>query len=237
MDPDTFRNDIGVDVYWRRRLAALIAVLVVVAVVAWACSSSGGPQSESSAQTAPSGRSPAPDPLLAALPTITVTPQSTLSPSPQPSATPTPRPVKPTVRPKRPGDACDVADLVLNLQGGGPGEGGGQVYAAAQRPRFILTLVNTGKVMCVTDTGPRALEIRITSGDDRVWSSADCVSGETEDLRRFERGIPFVRVVEWDRQRSGSDCRAKRVTARPGTYVATVRAAGMKSHKVVFHLR
>ncbi|GIH92978.1 hypothetical protein ACFFMN_02265 [Planobispora siamensis] len=231
MDPDTFRNDIGVDVYWRRRLAALIAVLVVVAVVAWACSSSGGPQSESSAQTAPSGRSSAPDPLLAALPTITVTPQPTVSPSPQLSATPTPRPVKPAVRPKRPGDACDVADLVLSLQGEG------EVYAAAQRPRFILTLVNTGKVMCVTDTGPRALEIRITSGDDRVWSSADCVSGETEDLRRFERGIPFVRVVEWDRQRSGSDCRAKRVTARPGTYVATVRATGMKSRKVVFHLR
>ncbi|MBG0826745.1 hypothetical protein HS041_03010 [Planomonospora sp. ID67723] len=230
MDPDTFRSDIGVDVYWRRRLTALIAVLVVVAVVAWACSSSSGPQNSSTPQAA--GESPAPGGLLAGLPTVTVTPAVPPAAAPAShSPTPTPKPAKPTPRPKRPGDACDTADLVLSLQGEG------EVYGAPDRPRFVLTLVNTGKVMCTTDVGPRTLEIRITSGDDRVWSSADCVSGETDDLHRLERGIPYVQVTEWDRHRSGSDCRAKRAAARPGTYVAVVQAPGMKSRKVVFHLR
>ncbi|WP_068928079.1 hypothetical protein [Planobispora rosea] len=231
MDPDTFRSDIGVDVYWRRRLAALIAVLVVVAVVAWACSSSEGPQDVQAAQVAQT-TSPGPDPLLAALPTVTVTPtppQNAASAPPSPA--PTPRPAKPSRPSKRPGELCDNADLVLGLQADG------EVYGAGALPGFILTLVNTGKVMCVADVGPRSLEIRITSGNDRVWSSSDCVSGETENLRKLERGIPHVQVLKWDRHRSAADCRAERLRARPGTYVAAVRATGMKSRKVVFHLR
>ncbi|GAA3122734.1 hypothetical protein GCM10010466_12080 [Planomonospora alba] len=223
MDPETFRNDIGIDVYWRRRLAALVAVLVVVAIVAWACSAAGGPENTSKADAAPAG-SPTPTPVLSGLPVVTVTPTPA-------ARTPSPKPATPTPRPKRPGEPCEPADLVLNLLGEG------EVHAAGSLPRFILTLVNTGEVMCTADVGPRALEVRITSGSDRVWSSADCLSGETEDLHRLERGIPYVRQFAWDRRRSGSDCRAKRTEARPGTYVAVVKAARLKSDKVVFHLR
>ncbi|MEV7908647.1 hypothetical protein, partial [Streptomyces anulatus] len=98
-------------------------------------------------------------------------------------------------------------------------------------------LVNTGKVMCTADVGSRALEVRITSGPDRVWSSADCVSGETEDIHPLDRGIPYVRQIEWDRHRSGGDCGSERVAARAGTYVAVVHAPSLRSHKSVFHLR
>ncbi len=229
MDPDTFRSDIGVDVYWRRRMAALIGVLVVVAVVAWACSASG-PDSEPKTDAA-AGRSPTPDPILALLPAVTVTPSPTSSAQTAPPAPKTSAKPKAPVRVKRPGDACDPSDLVLDMQGQG------EVYTGGDRPRFILTLVNTGKVMCTADVGSRALEVRITSGADRVWSSADCVSGETEDIRRLDRGIPYVRQIEWDRRRSGKDCAADRVPARPGTYVAVVHGSSLKSHKSVFHLR
>ncbi|MFJ2032865.1 hypothetical protein [Streptosporangium sp. NPDC087985] len=221
MDPHTFRSDIGVDVYWRRRMAALIGVLVVVAVVVWACSSSG-PEKTSKVQ-APLSGSLTPDPIVTVLPTVTVTPS--------PSPTSTHRVAKATVRAKRPGDACDSPDLVLNMQGRG------DVYGPGSRPRFLLTLVNIGKVMCTADVGPRAMEVRITSGSDRVWSSADCVSGDVDDIRRLERGIPYVREIEWDRRRSGGDCTAKRDGVQAGTYVAVVHSPGLKSHKSVFHLR
>ncbi|WP_344927268.1 hypothetical protein [Streptosporangium carneum] len=229
MDPDTFRSDIGVDVYWRRRMAALVGVLVVVAVVAWACSASG-PDGESGTD-ASAGRSPTPDPILALLPAVTITPSPTPSaPTASPAPTASAKP-KTLARAKRPGDACDPSDLVLDMQGQG------EVYAGDSRPRFILTLVNTGKVMCTADVGSRALEVRITSGTDRVWSSADCVSGETEDIRKLDRGIPYVRQFEWDRRRSGSDCASDRATAGDGTYVAVVHASSLRSHKTVFHLR
>ncbi|MFC4057296.1 hypothetical protein ACFOWE_03275 [Planomonospora corallina] len=228
MEPDTFRNDIGVDVYWRRRLTALVAVLVMVAIVAWACSAAGGPEGTPEAQAAPAS----PSPVLSGLPVVTVTPTPSVQPSGRPSVqASSPAPATPAPRPRRPGDPCDPGDLVLSVLGAE------EVYGAGSRPRFILTLVNTGKVMCTTDVGPRALEIRITSGPDRVWSSADCLSGETKESRELERGIPYVRQIEWDRRRSGSDCRAERAEARPGTYVAVVRAPRLKSGKVVFHLR
>ncbi|MEV0379191.1 hypothetical protein [Nonomuraea sp. NPDC050643] len=224
MDPDSMRGD-GPDVYWRRRMSVLVAVLVVVAVVAWACSSGGsGPGRTSSAQSTPSV-TPAADPLLAGLRTLAM---GTASPSPT-QATPK---ASPSARPRRPGEMCTEQDLVLSLQGGKE-----QIYAGDSRPGFMVTLVNTGPVMCKADVGPRAMEVRITSGADRIWSTADCVSGAGTDVQELQRGVPYVRALEWDRRRSSSDCRATPATALPGTYVATVRMGRMRSAKGVFHLR
>ncbi|WP_380748696.1 hypothetical protein [Sphaerisporangium aureirubrum] len=43
--------------------------------------------------------------------------------------------------------------------------------------------------------------------------------------------------VRWDRRRSGADCRSERPVARPGTYVATARLGGLRSHELIFQLR
>ncbi|SDI49276.1 hypothetical protein SAMN05421505_15912 [Sinosporangium album] len=211
-------------------MLVLVGLLVVVAVVAWACSSgSSGPGRTSNAQS--NEASPSAAPVLAGLPALTPTPKPSQSPSPSPSKrSQTPKP-KPAARERAPGEPCDSKDLVLNLQGKT------EVYGAGGRPAFMLTLVNTGKVMCTTDVGPRSVEIRITSGSDRVWSSADCISGDGVDIQRLERGIPYVRTIEWDRRRSARDCSADRAEARPGTYVVGVRAAKLKAPKAVFHLR
>ncbi|GLW09077.1 hypothetical protein Misp01_42060 [Microtetraspora sp. NBRC 13810] len=232
MDPDTLGGDLGgatSDVYWRRRMALLVSVLVVVAVVAWACSSTSSPQGRTHLPVGLASGSPTPDPLLASL-------QRKPTPTPAPPARPKPRvtpSAAPTVSapPRRAGDACPPADLVLGLQGQQ------EVYAGGLRPRFTLTLVNTGRLMCTADVGPRALEIRITSGQDRIWSSADCISGDGVEIRRLQRGIPYVAPFEWDRHRSASSCGATRADARPGTYVATVRTGHLRSPKAVFHLR
>jgi hypothetical protein len=224
MDPDTMRGD-GGDVYWRRRMSVLVAVLVVVAVVAWACSSGGsGPDRASSAQSSPSA-TPSTDPLLAGLRTLAM---GTASPSPTPSATS----AVPAARPRKPGELCAEEDLVLSLQGGKD-----QIYAGDAQPSFIVTLVNTGPVMCKADVGPRAMEIRITSGADRIWSTADCVSGVATEIKELQRGIPYVRTLDWDRRRSSADCRSTPPVALPGTYVATVRLGKLRSSKGVFHLR
>jgi hypothetical protein len=233
MDPDTYRSDLeieGPEVYWRRRMAVLIGILVVVAVVAWACSSLGsGPERASSAQTA---ASPAPDPLLSAL---QATPTPLLSPSPSPSGkkgkdAKEKAERKPAAK-RRPGEPCLRSDLVLDLRARG------EVHLGTSRPQFMLTLVNTGRVMCTFDVGTRTMEILISSGPDRIWSSSDCTSGDGMDVQRLERGIPYVRLIQWDRHRSARDCRADRPRAKPGTYVATVRHPDIKSPKAVFSLR
>ncbi|WP_214413250.1 hypothetical protein [Sphaerisporangium fuscum] len=215
MDPDTFRGDIGVegpDVYWRRRVSVLTGALVVVAVVAWACTSASGGSDDP-----PDGR-PKQESLTQASPPSPPARGAAQAPAPVPD------------RARNPGEPCGYGDLVLSLHGDS------EVYSGGRRPRFMLSLVNIGQVECALDIGPRAVEMRITSGDDRVWSTADCVSGDHTEMRRLRRGIPEVKIISWDRHRSAPDCRAARPLARPGTYVAAARLGSLTSTKVVFHL-
>ncbi|MFC4533748.1 hypothetical protein [Sphaerisporangium dianthi] len=235
MDPDTFRGDVGVDgpeVYWRRRVSVLTGALVVVAVVAWACSSaSGGSDDGPGGRPATAGSNEhGPSPSVTAWPTAMPSPSSTARAVGAGHASLPRTPSPGSHRPRRPGDRCDNSDLVVSLRGRS------EVYAGRRSPKFLLTVVNIGRVECTVDVGPRAIEVRITSGADRVWSTADCVSGEGADVRRLSRGVPHVRMVDWDRRRSAPDCRAARPEARDGTYVATARLGGLKSPKVVFHL-
>jgi hypothetical protein len=236
MDPDTFRGDMGVegaDVYWRRRVSVLTGMLVVVAVVAWACSSaSGKPDSRKAVRATPGPG----DSMVVALPTGL----SSKVPSPSPSAaTPgiqrasrSPAPAaSPPAKPRHPGDPCDSKDLVIALRSGQ------EVFGGSAAPTFLLTVVSTGRMECTVDLGPRTLEMRVLSGGERIWSTADCVAGDGVDRQMLQRGIPYVRTVRWDRRRSGTSCSGKRPAAGPGTYVATAHAGPIKSPRVVFHLR
>ncbi|MEV0974731.1 hypothetical protein [Microtetraspora glauca] len=249
MDPDTFRSDIGIegtDVYWRRRMAVLTGVLVVVAVVAWACTSASGRQGTTGAAK---NATPGPDTLVVSLPSPLASPSASGSAGNSASPTASPSGASKEAKggkdaknskdakeakaaaPLRPGDPCDPKDLVLSLRGGQ------QTYAGTAEPTFLLTVVSTGRVDCTVDVGPRMLETRIVSGDDRVWSTADCVSGDGTDIQMLKRGVPYVRTIRWDRHRSGADCTVKRAAALPGTYVAWTHADGLKSSKAIFYLR
>jgi hypothetical protein len=233
MDPDTFRGDVGVegpDVYWRRRVSVLTGALVVVAVVAWACTSASGGSGPSSA-----GR---PVPVGSKDPGARMSASTSPSPTPTPTATakavgsarPPANPSPPPSHTRRPGDPCERADVVISLRGES------EVYSGKGTPAFVLSVVNIGRLDCTVDVGPRAVEVRITSGDDRVWSTADCVSGDGTDVRRLRRGVPHIKTINWDRRRSAPDCRATRPKAHDGTYVAMARLGPLKSAKVVFHL-
>lgn len=218
----------GGDVYWRRRMSVLVAVLVVVAVVAWACSSGGsGPERASSAHSSPSATLTA-DPLLAGLRTLAMGTATPAAPSPSPA----PAIPDPSAPPRQPGEPCAEEDLVLSMPNGKE-----EIYTGDARPEILVTLVNAGPVMCTADVGPRALEIRITSGVDRIWSTVDCPNGAGAELKKLERGVPYVRALSWDRRRSSPDCHATPTAALPGTYVATARLGNLRSGKAIFHLR
>ncbi|TDB81037.1 hypothetical protein E1264_33255 [Actinomadura sp. KC216] len=120
------------------------------------------------------------------------------------------------------GGPCRKDDLVVSVSM--PRD----TYAGTARPEFKVTVVNTGGGSCVF--AHRGFDVRVTSGDDRIWSSAECRRGDSskETLRR---GIPFVETITWNRMRgckSGSP-------ARPGTYMAVLK--GHKVEKQVFRLR
>lgn len=154
----------------------------------------------------------------------TPSPSGSASPSAGDSASPTKSPAK-----LGPGDPCDPSDVVLTAHLGG------ETYHAGHEPSFSYTLVNTGGRTCTYDVGPHGLELRITSGSDRIWSSGDCAKG-AED-KRLKRGVPYTRTITWNRTRSKPDCDHTNQKARPGTYVVKLRGDHVKTRSHVFYLR
>ncbi|HEU5155487.1 MAG TPA: hypothetical protein VFU43_00690 [Streptosporangiaceae bacterium] len=220
MESDTKRNhgSDSTEAYWRRRAIALGAVLSLAGLVAWACVGGGErPAERRSVQNAAALSTPGPHTLPAVIPTATVTVTTKTT-------------VRPVV-PKKPGDACEPSDLVIGFAVTK------STYAGKDLPRFRLTAVNTGRRACTFGVGPRELEVRISSGTDRLWSTAQCLEGSGSSIQMLRRGVPYIATIVWDRKRSSSDCPSRRPAARPGTYVATVRAPKVKVKKQVFRLR
>ncbi|WP_017601091.1 MULTISPECIES: hypothetical protein [Nocardiopsis] len=121
--------------------------------------------------------------------------------------------------PERPEDACRPQDVVVTFE---LADEDREVYGSGARPEFRITVVNTEDQTCTVDVGPEAMEIRIHSGNDRIFSTGDCVEGEAAEDRQLSRGVPHEFTVGWDRQRSFTDCRDSSA-ARPGWYRANLR--------------
>lgn len=114
---------------------------------------------------------------------------------------------------------------------------GADAYAGDHRPRFAV-LVTSGRG-CVVDLGPKRLRLTITSGTDRIWSSADCARAGRDTTRKVSPHRPYRKVVTWHRTRSDPDqCGdgGTPATARPGWYVAVATLGKVHSRKVVFRL-
>lgn len=227
MDPNTFGDGVqdpeDSSAYWRRRVFALGGVIAVVAVLAWACSGSGGENSQQAAEQSarPSTGSTGPVAPLAQTSAPSVTPSA--SPSASASSSPSAGPSKK----RHAGDPCEPGDVVVTS------DLGGSSYGAGDRPEFSFTVVNTGKLTCSYDIG--GVELRITSGPDRIWSSADCAPDSAH--KKLKRGVPYTRTVTWNRTRSSSKCHDTHDKARPGTYVVRLRGKHVKSHSQVFRLQ
>jgi hypothetical protein len=215
LDSEELESDQGdVEAYWRRRVYVLAGGITLIGLVAWACSGSGHKKSTAQVRNAAATVSPA-----------AAAPAAGATPTPAATVTVTATPTV-AVDKKRSGDQCDPADVVVGVTPTGT------VFKGKQHPRFGLSVVNTGRRACTFDVGPKALLIRISSGPDRVWSSAQCVSGAGANLQMLQRGVPYLATLDWDRRRCNSETRAA-----AGTYVIAVGAPGLKTHREVFRLR
>lgn len=206
------------DAYWRRRAIALAGVLGTVGLVAWACSGGGNDdKAGGSVRNTTVVSTPTPSPTPFAMPTITVTATAKVTVGAKPAT--------------RDGDACMPANVVVGLTPTA------ESYKGKAQPQFRLSVVNTGGRSCTLGVGPKELQIRVTSGSDRVWSSADCVRGSGSSIQLLKRGVPFLSTITWDRRRSSDGCAGSRDLARPGTYVVSVNAGKLKVKRQVFQLR
>jgi hypothetical protein len=100
----------------------------------------------------------------------------------------------------------------------------------------VLELRTISAAACTWRVSPEALSVKITSGDDDIWSSRQCPSAvPTRDL--VLRSAVGTQVgVRWSGRRSDNDCTRYTEWARPGWYHVAAAALAGEPSDVQFEL-
>ena len=150
-------------------------------------------------------------------------PTSEPSEAPDPTAAPTP---EPTAAP----EPCP--DGALEVRATSDAES----YPVGATAALALTVKNTGPVPCMRALGQGSVELIVTSGDDRVWSSDDCAPGGDPGEVVLEPGAEQSARATWATVRSAAGCPPDQPQAQPGTYRVTARVGELQVPGSVFQV-
>lgn len=107
-------------------------------------------------------------------------------------------------------------------------------YPLGTTARLSMTISNSGKAPCVIGLGQGALEFRVASGADRIWSSDDCSPGGAQGRTTLAPGAQRAESLSWSLTRSAPGCKGTRAAVKPGTYVLAARVGTTNSDKFSF---
>ena len=223
------------ETYWARRVAVIIALVVVaglvVALVVNATRSGSAVSAEPvpPAVTAPPADSPSPSPSASTSASASPSPSASASasakasPSSKPSASASAKPkATPSPKPTPTGPvACPAEDLRATLTGK-------QRLKPGQKTTFTLSLINGSATTCVVSVTPKTFELKIYSGTDRIWSSDDCAAAVKPRKATVKAEDALEWTMGWGGDRSRAGCKSRPEVPRPGTYFATAQLDGAK---------
>jgi len=85
----------------------------------------------------------------------------------------------------------------------------------------------------VLDLTAANFSLSVTSGTDRIWSTADCAKWVPAKKQTLKAQQSYEFSVEWGVVRSAAGCKEPKGLLNPGTYVAqAVFADTLKSRQV-----
>ena len=195
-------------VYRRRRLAVLLVLVLVFAIVAagvWALIARPW---DGSGEAEPT-KSPTP---------VVETPSPTSAETPTPSASETPGVA-----------ACKAADIEVAAVTDA------ESYAPDQQPQLSISLTNMGATDCTLDVGTATQRFEITSGEDLWWRSTDCQQNPSSMIVTLTAGqtVPSATPLVWDRTRSNTttcdDPNRQRAPGGGASYHVSVSIGGFDS--------
>ena len=145
----------------RRRVAALVILLVIVALLVWGLSAFARSGKTDETENTPETVSEAPSTTLATEPTVQLSEESTTSPT-QSSEETVAAPVKK--------GSCELADLEIHASSNQPS------YAIGVQPVFYMEVENPTDTDCVIDLDDNLLRFEVydMATNDRIWSDTDC---------------------------------------------------------------
>ncbi|MDP3967304.1 MAG: hypothetical protein Q8Q02_03420, partial [Nocardioides sp.] len=128
-----------------------------------------------------------------------------------------------------PTGVCLDTDVTVTPRVEGAAAGGGVAIA--------LDLTSSLSVACTWRVSPRSVVVRLSSGNDRIWTSQDCARAmPTEDVV-VRRDTPATVTMTWNGRRSDAECSRNTAWALPGYYHVAAAAYGGSPTEVQFQLR
>lgn len=109
--------------------------------------------------------------------------------------------------------------------------------AEATRPVWIALSIKTNvQTACLWQLNHRAVQVQVTSGSDRIWSTLDCTKAVPSRLLTLRRDTPVKVGIKWSSARSDDSCSNHTRWALPGYYHAQVAALGGEPTDLQFRL-
>ena len=211
------RGRLPARVYWVRRVMVLgIAMLLVVGIAKMLGGSSDGSGGDTARNVADTG------------PTGAVT---SSAPVTHGSTTGTRHPKKvddPATRAAVPSGPCEASDVAITPSVPKP--------VAGSDINLVLDLSSVSTPACTWTLSGRTMALKITSGNDLIWTSSECpreIQSQDLVLRQSE---PTRVKLAWDARRSEPGCPKETEWALPGTYHLHVAALAGQPQDVSFLL-
>lgn len=213
-------NPVGpesVRTYWiRRGVVALVAVLLLWGLIA---------------MFSPKPNTPAAAPALTPTPTVSVS-LSVSAPPVSPTATSSaPASVTPTASATTPAGpaACDPGIIQSVIAGF-------RSVTVGTKQVFSLTLTNNSPLTCLLDLSPNSYVVKVSSGADRIWTTADCPKAVPTKAVTLQPGDKAEFSLSWNLKRSQPTCKSAKTALGPGTYVASATYAETAVGRFVMQL-
>ena len=213
------RGPLPARTYWVRRAMVLGTAVLLVFGIARALGAGSDASSSPEAQARAK--------QVAAAPTTTVD-----LPDPAPTATENGRSKKnaeekvvPLAEPDGP---CDDEDVAVTPTVKNP--------VAGADVTFVLELRTIFSEACTWEVSPETLTLKVTSGDDEIWTSRECPHAVGHQEITLRRDHTTKVDVTWDARRSDEECSRLTKWALPGWYHVAAAALAGEPSDVQFEL-
>lgn len=124
---------------------------------------------------------------------------------------------------------CADADVQVTPTVPEPAHAGSKVV-------FALELRTLESAACTWTVSPRSLVVKLTSGDDRIWTTQDCPAAVPDDSVVVRQAHKTTIEMTWNGQRSDASCSRTTPWAQPGYYHVQAAALGAEPVETQFEL-
>ncbi|MEC3913723.1 hypothetical protein [Nocardia sp. CDC160] len=211
------------EIYWRRRAAAIGALVIALALVIWGAFAllKGGGDHKADAKASTTASAAA-----------TNKPAGSSSAAADAS---TPKPSAATSSGAAPAAAqgqCPDQSLAVKVTVGQP------TYKTGEQPQFGIVITNISSAACERDMGSglQLVQVQSLDGQRKLWSSTDCYPDGTPDMRSLAPGQQAAFTVTWSGSTSQPNCAGERVPVPSGPYTVVAQLGSVRSAPEPFNI-